>query len=152
MEQVYRQYKPMIYRIALTRVRHTADAEDITQEVLLQYLRSRPAFDNAEHEKAWLIRTTIDRSTSLLRAGWRKRTEPPDETAAAPPFDSDLQAAMLSLPETTRTLLYLFHFERMDIAHIAQAMSLSQSAVKKRLTRGRDKLKAILGGDEDDLA
>lgn len=150
MEELYQKYKQMIYGIALTRVRQPADAEDITSDVIVTYLRAHPVFENEAHEKAWFIRATLHRTANTLMTAWRRhnipRSEPPGSDGGER-IDSDLHAAMLSLPAQTRILLYLFHYEKMDIDSIARCMKLSPAAVKKRLTRGRDALRAILGDE-----
>ncbi|MGE7841354.1 RNA polymerase sigma factor [Lysinibacillus sp. NPDC093712] len=46
-----------------------ADAEEVAQEVFLTYLQNSPALNNDEHEKAWLIRTTINKSKNMQKTG-----------------------------------------------------------------------------------
>ena len=61
-------YSPMLLRIAMTRLSSPADAEDVVQEVFLKLLTTRPHFRDLEHEKAWLIRTTLHRACDVARA------------------------------------------------------------------------------------
>ncbi|MBP3486302.1 MAG: RNA polymerase sigma factor, partial [Oscillospiraceae bacterium] len=61
-------YSPMLLRLACTRLETPADAEDVVQEVFLKLLTARPAFRDEEHEKAWLIRTTLHRAADLKKA------------------------------------------------------------------------------------
>ena len=42
------------------------DAEDILQETLIRYLQSVPAFENSEHEKAWLLRVAVNLSKNRI--------------------------------------------------------------------------------------
>ena len=58
--QLVEMYASMIYRIAYTRMQNVADAEDITQEVLLKYLKADKTFRDEEHRKMWLIRVTVN--------------------------------------------------------------------------------------------
>lgn len=88
-------YSPMLLRLACTRLENPADAEDTVQEVFLKLLTAHPAFRDAEHEKAWLIRTTLHRAADLRKAVAR-RNVPLEEAllAAAPePEDPVLAAA-----------------------------------------------------------
>ena len=55
-----------------------------------------------------------------------------------------LLAYVFALPEKYRTVLYLFYYEDMKISDISNTLGISESAVKLRLRRGREKLKAIL--------
>ncbi|MCL2545669.1 MAG: hypothetical protein FWE06_00545 [Oscillospiraceae bacterium] len=61
-----------VYRIACVQTRHTADAEDITQEVFLEYARRQPTFASPEHETAWFIRVTMHRCKNLFKTAWRR--------------------------------------------------------------------------------
>ena len=47
-------------------VKNKEDAEDIAQEVFISYVKAKPAFESAEHEKARLLRVTINRCKSFF--------------------------------------------------------------------------------------
>ncbi|MGN0290296.1 MAG: RNA polymerase sigma factor [Lachnospiraceae bacterium] len=66
-ERYYKEYHSLVFRVAFAEVKSHTDADDILQEVFLRLLRSRPQFENTEHEKAWMIRTTINLCKDLLR-------------------------------------------------------------------------------------
>ena len=70
--RVVTSYSRMLLRIAMTRLRNPTDAEDAVQEVFLRLLTKRPEFRDAEHEKAWLIRATLQRADDLCRAAARR--------------------------------------------------------------------------------
>ena len=60
IERVIEQYSDMVYRIALTRTGTKENAEDIYQDVFFKYSQKAPDFENSNHEKAWLIKVTIN--------------------------------------------------------------------------------------------
>ena len=64
--QAVDRYADMVWRLALARTGNVSDAEDVFQEVFLRHLRHGHKLTSPEHEKAWLIRCTIQRSASLL--------------------------------------------------------------------------------------
>lgn len=66
-------YSDMLLRLAATRLRHTADAEDAVQEVFLYLLEHGVTFKNETHEKAWLIRATLHRAADLQKRAAKKR-------------------------------------------------------------------------------
>ena len=66
-EQLVSVYGDMVYRLAYAQTRSRHDADDIFQEVFLQTVRKRPVFDSVEHEKAWLLRVTLN----CLKSHWR---------------------------------------------------------------------------------
>ena len=89
ISRIVSEYSPMLLRLACTRLDSAADAEDAVQEAFLKLLTARPAFRDAEHEKAWLIRTTLHRASDIRRLA-EKRNVPLEAAAqtAAPERDS----------------------------------------------------------------
>ncbi len=151
MEAVIDRNLARVYRVALARTGHRQDAEDVTQEVFLTFLRNPPVFRDDEHEKAWFIRAALHRSVNVVTGNWRSkvvvgRDDLPDQPAA----DAPLHDALLSLPHDERTLIYLHYYERMDLAQLAQLLGISAGAAKKRLSRARGKLKTVLGDHDDE--
>ena len=62
------QYSDMVRRLCLIHLKNDADTEDIFQTVFLKYALSSAAFESDEHEKAWLIRVTINACKDLLKS------------------------------------------------------------------------------------
>lgn len=149
IETVIQRYKATVYSVALSYVNNREDADDIFQEVFLIYFRTNPQFNEEEHRKAWLIRTTINCSKRVVDSTYRKRTVPLDEmeeesfqfqTKEVPAVYVALQA----LPEKYRTVLHLFYFEDMSIDMICKVLDLKSSTVKVQLMRGREMMKEKL--------
>ena len=148
-------YADMILRISYQYLRQTCDAEDICQTVFLKYLTANLAFDSIEHEKAWIIRTTINACKDHLKSAWFRRTAPLEDAAAvaAPAVpDSWLLDAMKGLPEKYRISLYLYYYEEYSAREIAEMMGVKEAAVNQYLTRGRRKLRTILTEEERRIA
>ena len=144
-------YADMVYRLALVRTRSRADAEDVLQEVFLRYLRKPPAFMEQEHAKAWMLRTTIHCSITLLTSAWRKRIVPEQDGVAMPERDDDVYRTVLELPIKYRTAIHLYYFEDYSVAEIAELMKTQQSTVKSWLFRARALLRDKLKGVEIDV-
>ena len=68
------RYMDTVFRVAYSYLRSPADADDVTQDVLLQLYKTDKAFDDDAHVKNWLIRVTVNRCKNVLRAPWH-RTE-----------------------------------------------------------------------------
>ena len=104
-------YADMILRISYQYLKQTCDAEDICQTVFLKYLTADMRFDSVEHEKAWIIRTTINACKDHLKSASFRRTVALEDAAqvAAPAVpDTWLVDAMKELPEKHRISLYLY--------------------------------------------
>lgn len=149
IENILKKYADTVYRIAFVRVKNTSDAEDITQEVFVRFIKRDPVFENEEHEKAWFIRVAVNCSKTLLLSPWRTRRS--DTEKDVPVFDtekSDVWDAVSSLPEQMRVVIHLFYYENMSVSEISAATGKSVSAVKTALHRSRQKLKEILTEEE----
>ena len=151
LDSLFVTYGDMIYRLALVRTRSAADAEDVVQEVFLRCLKSNPRFENAEHQKAWLLKVTVNCSKSLLGSAFRRHSVPEDAagelTAETQESDPSVQEAVLKLPEKYRTAIHLFYYEDYSVKEIAALMRTTESTVKSWLHRARGMLRETLGGD-----
>lgn len=138
-------YSSMLLRLACTRLENPADAEDAVQEVFLKLLTARPSFRDAEHEKAWLIRTTLHRAADLRKAASR-RSVPLEEAllASAPEPEDRLLAAVRALPEKYGAVIHLHYYEGYSLKEIGKLLGLPAATVGTRLARGRERLRQSL--------
>lgn len=154
LDALYAAYADMVYRLALIRTRNPADAEDITQEVFLRYLRKTPSFETAGHQKAWLITVTVNCSKTLLTTAFRRHSAPEDaaegSTSDEMPDDT-VYKAVAELPEKYRTAVHLFYYEGYPVGQIASMMHSTESTVKSWLFRARGMLRETLKGAFDDV-
>ena len=147
------EYQSMLYRIAFSNMKNRADAEDAVQEAFLRYMKDEGPIQNKEHEKAWLIRTTIHICLDILKSGWYQRTVSWNEsfvTAAQNIYlpyqvkDDRTLEAVLQLPVHYRNPIYLFYYEDYTIHEIASVLNEKEATIKTRLRRGREEVKKIL--------
>ena len=147
------EYQSMLYRIAFSNMKNRADAEDAVQEAFLRYMKDENPILNKEHEKAWLIRTTIHICLDILKSGWYQRTVPWNESFATAaqniylPYqvkDDRTLEAVLQLPVHYRNSIYLFYYEDYTIHEIASVLNEKEATIKTRLRRGREEVKKIL--------
>ena len=147
IDKAFSKYGDMIYRVALARLGNDADAQDIVQDVFMKYLTSQPDFDDSNHEKAWLLRTTINCCTDLSRKQ-KIRVYVPIEDAydvAAENQDSlnDLLSLIAQLPAIYKDVVIHHSLEGFTIEETAGILKISISATKMRLSRARDMLKTL---------
>ena len=149
ISRIVETYSPMLLRLACTRLDDPADAEDIVQEVFLKLLTARPLFRDSEHEKAWLIRTTLHRASDLRRSAAR-RNVPLEEAAqaAAPQAGSELLTAVRALLEPYSAVIPLYYYEEYSIKEIAKLRGVPTPTVGTRLARGRERLRRLLKEDD----
>ena len=149
ISRIVETYSPMLLRLACTRLDDPADAEDIVQEVFLKLLTARPLFRDSEHEKAWLIRTTLHRASDLRRSAAR-RNVPLEEAAqaAVPSEGSALLTVVRALPEPYSAVIHLYYYEGYSIKEIAKLLGVPTPTVGTRLARGRERLRRLLKEDD----
>lgn len=144
-EGVLDAYGDAILRLAYSYLKNRADAEDILQDTLIQYLTRAPEFESREHEKAWLLRVCINRCKNLLLTPWRQRREELSENQ--PCFQSEdngVLEAVAALPVKYREVIHLFYMEGYSTRELAALLGRSEAAVRKQLSRGRELLRACL--------
>ena len=140
-------HHPSILRLAYAYVRNTHDAEDIAQEVFLRYFRAAPVFGSSEHEKAWLLRVTINHCKNLLKSGYRQKQQPmPEIFGGTSPEDSALLDEVLALEEMYRLPIHLHYYEGYSLKEIGEILGELPGTIGTRLARGREQLKQSLGG------
>ncbi len=150
-EELVREYGETVYRLAYAQTRSKNDADDIFQEVFLRVVQCRPTFENEAHEKAWLIRVTLNCLKSHWRTAWRRHVVPLDDRVIYPePEDSALDDALRHLTPKYRAAVHLFYYEGYSTAEIAEITGEKPSTVRTRLTRAREKLKELLKGEFED--
>ena len=140
-------YADMILRLSYSYLKQTYDAEDICQTVFLKYLSGDFHFESAEHEKAWIIRSTINACKDHLKSGFFRRTAPLEEAEHIPAPqapNTEILEALKKLPEKYRLSLYLYYYEEYSTREIASIMGKNKNTVSAYLSRGRRKLREYL--------
>ena len=146
-ERLVNTYSDLILRLSYTYLNSTCDAQDICQTVFLKLLQAPRSFDNTEHERAWIIRTTVNLCKDLLKKHWRRTTVTLDAAEHVPapePEEGSLAAALELLPPKYRTVLYLYYYEGYSAKEIAALLGEKPATIFTRLDRGRQKLRTYL--------
>lgn len=145
------QHADMIRRICFLHLKNRDDTEDIFQTVFLKYILYSGAFENIEHEKAWLIRVTVNACKDFMRSLWRHSTVPLDmlseEAIAVSDEKHKVLDEVLSLPKKYKDTIYLFYYEGYTAIEIAKILDKNENTVYSLLSRGRALLKNTLGGE-----
>ena len=150
LEDIIHRYQDTVYRIAFTYSRSSSDAQDITQDVFLSYIRKSPRLKSEKHLKAWLLRVTMNTAKNLLKSSWKKKTVPISEHDPVTTDESsysDTYYAVMSLPEKYRSVIMLYYFEDYSVREIAIILKRTETAVQTQLQRARAILKKNLKED-----
>ena len=148
LEEIMGLYGTMVYRLAYSRTRCAADADDIYQEVFIRYYQKRPSFDSEEHRRAWLLRVTVNRCRTLFASAWFRHRAALEECAGQEERkETQLDGALQALRPGDRTVLHLFYYEEMSVREISALLKKKESTVRTQLTRARRRLAQIVKGD-----
>jgi RNA polymerase sigma-70 factor (ECF subfamily) len=160
-EQVFLAFGPRIYSLARRMVGNDTDAEDVTQDVLVQVVTKRDTFRGQADFVTWLHRVTVNAALAFRRkqAGRKeheisappehflldgRRDGPrrrwairPDQHALERELGRLLEKAIAALPPLYRDPFVLVDIERLSPALVAELLAVSRPALKSRLHRAR---------------
>ncbi|EFM09645.1 RNA polymerase, sigma-24 subunit, ECF subfamily [Paenibacillus curdlanolyticus YK9] len=145
------KYGDMIYRLSLTYLRNRQDAQDVCQDVYIKLFRHMRSFNDDEHEKAWVIRVTINTCKDAIRSPWKRWFLPvSDDLYSITSNDQfDVVSFVLTLPRKYRLVIHLYYFEGYQGNEIAEILNLNEGTVRTQLKRAKELLKTkMLGGME----
>ena len=138
------KYMDTIYRVAYSWTKNSDDANDVTQDVLIQLYKTTKEFESDSQLKNWLIKVTVNQCKMLFRSPWRKM-EDIGEYADTLGFEEkshlDLFRAVMNLDKKYRVPLLLFYYEGYSTAEIASILGIPEKTVSTRLFRAKARLK-----------
>jgi RNA polymerase sigma-70 factor (ECF subfamily) len=167
-ELVVRQNVGRMLAVARRFLRHEEDRADAVQEAFLSALRGLDTFAGQSSLATWLHRILVNVCLMRLRSQAHKYSQPIDDLL--PLFDetghhvrpvrawtesahlmlareetrSQVRSCIDRLPEPYRTVLLLRDIEEWDTETTASHLGISEGAVKTRLHRARQALRALL--------
>ena len=137
-----------VFRVAYGWLKNPDDANDVTQDVLIELYKTDKAFESDAHLKNWLIRVTVNRCKMLFRSPWRRYEDIDDyaETLSfEQPRDGELFKAVMALdkkvPRAAAALLLRGAIQRRKPRRCS---AFPKTTVSTRLYRARAKLRTIL--------
>ena len=150
MKQKIEEYADLVYRVALTRCESIENAEDVFQDVFLRLSMKNPKFESKEHEKAWLIRVTINLTKNVRNMAWNRKVVSLDENMIfETKEENDVFEKVCELSKNYRTVIYLFYYEGYKVDEISRLMNKSSGTIKTWLYRAREELRKKLEGGFD---
>lgn len=150
-EEIYKRQSAMVYRVCFSYMKNAPDAEDMTADVFEKLLKAGKNFHDAEHEKAWLLRTAINQCKDSLKHWWRKRADIHDYEhieASSPTPENEVLEIVLGLPERYKDVVYLYYYEGYQTAEIASILNKPHSTIRSHLREARNLLKGVLEDEE----
>ena len=167
-EEVFLSHTPRVYNLARRMLGNDADAEDVTQDVLLQVVRKLDTFRAQAEFTTWLHRVVVNAvllhrrkqaNRTHFQAGdcleqflhdpsyapnRRHSSDTPDRRLLDKELRGLIEEAISSLPEVYRDVYVLADVEGCTNGHIGEVLGLGLAAVKSRVHRARLMMRKIL--------
>ena len=145
------KYMDTVFRLAFSMLKSPADADDVTQNVLLSLYRTDYQFESDEHVRNWLMKVTVNECRKVWHRPFRRHENIDDyaETLAfEDPSYRDLFEAIMQLDRDKRTVIVLYYIEGYSIKEIAEILGAPAATIGTRLARARAKLAQYLKEEE----
>ena len=143
--QMQEQLEPL-YRLSLSILRSTADAQDAVQQGMLRAWERRRQVSDEHKIRAWLARIVINECRNIQRKRMRAFpvAEMPDGAHEGKARNDSLKEAIDALDEKLRTPLLLHYMDGFSEKEIASILSIPGTTVKSRIHRARKALRIEL--------
>ncbi|USK33235.1 RNA polymerase sigma factor [Bacillus sp. F19] len=155
-QDLVKKYTPVVEKFAYQLGNRRDDIDDITQEVFIRVYRFLDQFSKAKFS-TWLYKITLNvtrdaarKRMSNMQKVFKIQNEPandyPEVEAHVLQNEEDraLHLCLQKLDEKYRVPIVLYYFHELKYEEIAEIMSITLSAVKTRILRGKTMLKKIL--------
>lgn len=147
-EQIYKEYRGLMYHVAFARLHHAEDAEDVVHHAFVKIAENIRKIEPVSPRTKRLVVTIVDnRVTDLLRA--RGRHSPPvciDDFAdilSGEVSENGLATCIFRLPDLQRQILWLKYNHGYTLREIAKMTGVSLACAQKTEQRAKQKLKEM---------
>lgn len=142
--KLYDRYAQDVFRLALSYLYHSQDAEDVCHSVFLTLVEKDVALFPGS-EKAWLLKCTANACKDLLKSFWKQnRDELNENMVFLDARDRELWAVVGTLPPKYRAVVHLYYYEGYSQEEIAKILGITRTAVQTRMQRARKLLEKEL--------
>ncbi|MCF0051196.1 RNA polymerase sigma factor [Dyadobacter chenwenxiniae] len=155
-EKLYDRYALKVFKKCLSLTRDVGRAEDLTHDVFLKLVFKMGTFKKGAKFSTWLYSVTYNHCMDLMRSNKKRVITVHEESAdCVEHMDLDslfgveevntkiLRQALDHLQPEEKALLYMKYMDDRSIRYIAGNAHLTESAVKMRLMRSREKLRRV---------
>lgn len=136
-----------MYRIAYGILRNEVDVQDAVQEAIYKAYKNLDSLKDKRKFKTWIYKIVTNTSYKIIeQRGNFASIDNENIQAEKVDVDSNLSLwnAIQKLNEPYRLTIILFYFENLSIKEIKNITGINIDAIKKQLSRGREKIKELM--------
>ena len=136
-----------MYRLSYSILRNETDAQDAVQEAIYKSYKNLESLKDKRKFKSWIYKIITNTSFEMLK-NKKDYLDIEQENVQEDKIDIDtnltLWNAVQGLEQPYRTTITLFYYEDMSIKEISKITGTKIDAIKKQLSRGREKIKEVM--------
>ena len=136
-----------MYRLSYSILRNETDAQDAVQEAIYKSYKNLESLKDKRKFKSWIYKIITNTSFEMLK-NKKDYLDIEQENVQEYKIDIDtnltLWNAVQGLEQPYRTTITLFYYEDMSIKEISKITGTKIDAIKKQLSRGREKIKEVM--------
>ena len=142
IEAIYRQEADRLWRALFAYAGDAEITSDAVSESFAQAIRRGSAIRDA---RAWVWKSGFKIAAGELKHRSRSDYIVPDGSYLDPEMDTELLGALAKLPDGQRAAVILHYYADAPVREISRRTGMSQLSVRANLSRGRKRLKLLLG-------
>lgn len=151
----FEEHIPRLRRYATALLRDRGRADDLVQDTLERALRKFSLFRRGSDLRAWLFAVMHNVYVNQIRAAAVRARAAGDEVGDVPAYAAvedtaavrDLSNALERLPPEQRDVILLVGLEQFSYEETAKVLGVPVGTVMSRLSRGRERLRALMSGE-----
>jgi RNA polymerase sigma-70 factor (ECF subfamily) len=148
-EFIVEKFKDRVFTVCYRMIGNSEDARDISQDTFIEVFVKLKTLQEPEKFSAWIYKIAVNKSLNFLRK--REKISPLfQENIFVTCKNNDdfvkkdaINHFLGKLTFEYRIVLILFYIEEKQIREISEILDITESAVKMRLKRARERLKQI---------
>lgn len=166
MKALYIKYCMTMFRMARSLTDSYQDAEDVVSEACVALIKKIPVLRRLDCNvlEGYIISTVKNAAYMLHRKKNARREVDADEVLRFIPDESptpeelmmqeytiaELMSAIGRLSEIDQAVIRMKYFEKLSDREIAEALAIQEVSVRSRLTRARQRIRKLLGGQQNE--
>ncbi|MCQ2749585.1 MAG: sigma-70 family RNA polymerase sigma factor [Clostridia bacterium] len=167
LKSVIDKYEKLIFKLSLDITRSKEESENIVQETFFSYYNHRDEYLRLDDisKKRLLARIAINKAKDYLKSSYAKKREGLDneeiinlevsninleESLIKREKEEMIRKALDELNEPYKSLIKDYYFDDYNLDELSRKNNSSKGTIKVQLTRAKEKLKLILGGEAHD--
>lgn len=143
--RIFEMYSKDLFHLIFSYTLNISDTKDILQDTFMKYYKKMSTVSKKDLEiKKWLMRVAINQVKDYKKCYWKRNIVTiNDNNSTFKNFEtnSDILEILKKLERKYRIPIYLYYYEGYSISEISNILKLSESAVKMRLSRAKERLK-----------